>query len=111
MSHFDDWVTDPAVTRAQVQEFLADPHNVGRDFQDRYVVCTTSGATGIPAILLHDHSALVVYNVLGYIRSLPVAFLSCSHCERRAGTGVFASRRSGTSHSAATDTGGSRWTR
>ena len=55
MSHFDDWVTDPAVTRAQVQEFLADPHNVGRDFQDRYVVCTTSGATGIPAILLHDH--------------------------------------------------------
>lgn len=76
MSHFDDWVTDPAVTRAQVQEFLADPHNVGRDFQDRYVVCTTSGATGIPAILLHDHSALVVYNVLGYIRSLPVAFLS-----------------------------------
>ena len=40
------------------------------------MVCTTSGATGIPAILLHDHAALVVYNALGYVRSLPVAFLS-----------------------------------
>jgi DNA-binding beta-propeller fold protein YncE len=29
MSHFDDWVTHPAGTRAQLQEFLADPHNVG----------------------------------------------------------------------------------
>lgn len=76
MGHFDDWVTDPAVTRARVEAFLADPDNVGRDFLGRYVVCTTSGATGVPAILLHDGSALVVYNVLGYIRSLPTALLS-----------------------------------
>jgi hypothetical protein len=76
MSHFDDWVTDPAVTRAQIEAFLADPGNVGRDFLGRYVVCTTSGATGIPAILLHDHAALVVYNVLGYARSLPALLLS-----------------------------------
>ncbi len=76
MSHFDEWMTDPAVTRAEVETFIADPDNIGRDFLQRYVVCTTSGATGIPAILLHDHSALVVYNVLGYVRSLPVAFLS-----------------------------------
>ncbi|MGJ6125492.1 phenylacetate--CoA ligase family protein [Mycolicibacterium sp. Y3] len=72
MSHFDDWVTDPAVTKARIEVFLADSGNVGRDFLDRYVVCTTSGATGIPAILLHDHTALVVYNVLGYVRSLSV---------------------------------------
>ena len=52
MSHFNDWVTDPSVTRAQIDAFLADPGNVGRDFLGRYVVCTTSGATGIPAILL-----------------------------------------------------------
>jgi phenylacetate-CoA ligase len=37
---------------------------------------TTSGSTGIPAILVHDHGALAVYNVLGYIRSLPVFFSS-----------------------------------
>jgi phenylacetate-CoA ligase len=76
MSHFDDWVTDPAATKTNVEAFLADPRNIGRDYLERYVVCTTSGATGTPAILLHDHAALVIYNVLGYIRSLPVALLS-----------------------------------
>jgi hypothetical protein len=76
MSQFDRWVTDPAVTRASVEAFLSDPGNIGRDHLERYVVCTTSGVTGIPAILLHDHPALIVYNVLGYIRSLPVVFLS-----------------------------------
>lgn len=76
MGHFDDWVTDPALTRARVKAFLADPDNVGRDFLGRYVVCTTSGATGVPAILLHDRAALVVYNVLGYVRSLPTVLLS-----------------------------------
>jgi phenylacetate-coenzyme A ligase PaaK-like adenylate-forming protein len=76
MSQFDRWVTDPEVSRASVEAFLSDPINIGRDYLQRYVVCTTSGATGIPAILLHDQSALVVYNVLGYIRSLPVTLLA-----------------------------------
>jgi phenylacetate-coenzyme A ligase PaaK-like adenylate-forming protein len=75
MRHFDDWVTDPAVTKQQVEAFLADPALIGHDYLDRYVVCTTSGSTGIPAILVHDHGALVVYYVLGYTRSLPI-FLS-----------------------------------
>ncbi|KMO84279.1 CoF synthetase [Mycolicibacterium chubuense] len=76
MAHFDDWVTDMSVTRTEVEAFLADPRSIGRDFLGRYVVCTTSGATGIPAILLHDMSALTVYNVLGYVRSLPAVRLS-----------------------------------
>ncbi len=75
MSHFDDWVTDPVVTKQQVEAFIADPSLIGYDYLDRYVVCTTSGSTGIPAILVHDHGALAVYNVLGYIRFLPI-FLS-----------------------------------
>lgn len=75
MAHFDDWVTDPAVTRRGVEDFLSNPSLVGRDYLGRYVVCTTSGSTGTPAILVHDPGALVVYNVLGYMRSLPV-FLS-----------------------------------
>jgi len=75
MCHFDGWVTDPAISKRQVEAFLADPALIGHDYLDRYVVCTTSGSTGVPAILVHDHDALVVYNVLGYIRSLPV-FLS-----------------------------------
>jgi phenylacetate-coenzyme A ligase PaaK-like adenylate-forming protein len=68
-------VTDPVVTKHDVEAFIADPSLIGHDYRDCYVVCTTSGSTGIPAILVHDHGALAVYNVLGYIRSLPV-FLS-----------------------------------
>lgn len=75
MSHFDEWVTDPAITKHNAEAFLSNPELIGHDYHDRYVLCTTSGSTGIPAILVHDHGALAVYNVLGYIRSLPV-FLS-----------------------------------
>ena len=76
MSHFDEWVTDPLVNRERVATFIADLSLIGHDYLGRYVVCTTSGATGVPAIFLHDHGALVVYNVLGYIRSLPVVLSS-----------------------------------
>jgi phenylacetate-coenzyme A ligase PaaK-like adenylate-forming protein len=76
MSHFDEWVTDPAVTKHDVESFIADSSLIGHDYLGRYVVCTTSGSTGIPAILVHDHGALAVYNVLGYIRSLPIFFSS-----------------------------------
>jgi phenylacetate-CoA ligase len=75
MDHFNEWVTDPAITRLDVDTLIANPELIGHDYLDRYVVCTTSGSTGIPAILVHDYGALAVYNVLGYIRSLPV-FLS-----------------------------------
>ena len=32
MARFDDWVTDPLVTRAGVAAFVADPDNIGRDY-------------------------------------------------------------------------------
>ncbi|MCV7153772.1 phenylacetate--CoA ligase family protein [Mycobacterium pyrenivorans] len=70
MAHFDEWITDPAVSRKKAEDFIADPNLIGHDLLDRYVVCTTSGATGTPAILLHDRRALTVYNVLGYVRSM-----------------------------------------
>lgn len=76
MRHFDQWVTDPSVKREQVEAFVADPTLIGRDYLNRYVACTTSGSTGTPAILLHDRGALVIYNVLGYVRALPVAMFS-----------------------------------
>lgn len=78
MAHFDEWVTDPRVTRTRLEAFIADPGLIGHDFLNCYVVCTTSGATGTPAILLHDQHALTVYNVLGYVRSLRTA-LSAGH--------------------------------
>jgi phenylacetate-CoA ligase len=66
MDHFDEWVTDPAITKEDAEVFLSNPALIGHDYHDRYVLCTTSGSTGIPAILVQDHGALAVYNVLGY---------------------------------------------
>jgi acyl-coenzyme A synthetase/AMP-(fatty) acid ligase len=82
MRDFDHWVTDASVHRAEVEAFIADPIRIGRDYLDRYVVCTTSGSTGTPAIVLHDQQALTVYNVLGYVRSLPTALMSLPNIGR-----------------------------
>jgi phenylacetate-coenzyme A ligase PaaK-like adenylate-forming protein len=70
MARFDDWVTDPAVTRVGVEEFVANLDNLGRDFLDRYVVFTTSGSTGVPALLVQDHRAVAVMTGLAYVRGL-----------------------------------------
>ncbi len=75
MAHFDAWVTDPRVRRDGVEAFVADRTKIGYDYLDRYVVCTTSGSTGTPAILVHDHRALAVYNALGYVRAMPDTLL------------------------------------
>lgn len=69
MSHFDDWVTDAEVTLADLKtEFLAHEECVGTLYLGRYLVMTTSGTTGEPAILLHDRLSWRVYNILGRTR-------------------------------------------
>jgi phenylacetate-coenzyme A ligase PaaK-like adenylate-forming protein len=70
MARFDDWVTDPSVTRAGVERFVADLDNLGVDFLDRYVVFTTSGSTGVPALLVQDRRAVAVMTGLTYVRAL-----------------------------------------
>jgi phenylacetate-coenzyme A ligase PaaK-like adenylate-forming protein len=65
MAHFDEWVTDPAITREGVEAFLADKTLIGQPYLGRYFVCISSGTTGHPA-------ALNVYTVSdafrGYMR-------------------------------------------
>lgn len=70
MAHFDEWVTDPAVTRAGVERFVADESRAGDLFLGRYTVWTTSGTTGEPALLVHDQRSWTVLNVLGRVRGL-----------------------------------------
>ncbi|MBI3969411.1 MAG: AMP-binding protein [Chloroflexi bacterium] len=76
MARFDDWVTDPEVTRARVEAFVADSGNVGTDFLDRYVVFTTSGSTGEPALLVQDRRALAVMTGLASSRGLALVSAS-----------------------------------
>ena len=42
VKYLDDWVTDPRITRAGVDAFVADKSLIGGHFLGRYFVCTTS---------------------------------------------------------------------
>lgn len=75
MAHFDEWVTDPALTQAGVEQFIADKGNIGHLHLNRYLVCTTSGTTGTPAILVQDPTMMNVVGALNVVRATP-AWLS-----------------------------------
>jgi phenylacetate-CoA ligase len=69
MSHFDEWVTDPAVTLDVLRrDFLADSGRVGERYLGRYHAMTTSGTTGEPAVLLHDQDSWNVMIVMMRLR-------------------------------------------
>ncbi|GGG64216.1 hypothetical protein GCM10011374_29730 [Kocuria dechangensis] len=54
MAHFDEVVTDPAVTLEAVQAFVADPARIGERFTGKYLVATTGGTTGRRGIFVLD---------------------------------------------------------
>lgn len=64
MEAFDDWVTDPLVTRAAVETFIAEPARLGAKLCEKYFVCSTSGTTGEPGRFVHDEHAVAVYRAL-----------------------------------------------
>jgi phenylacetate-coenzyme A ligase PaaK-like adenylate-forming protein len=55
MERFDDLVTDPEITRRDLEKFVENPENVGKLYLGRYPVCHTSGSLG--------QSLLVVQNL------------------------------------------------
>ncbi|HET9111563.1 MAG TPA: phenylacetate--CoA ligase family protein [Ktedonobacterales bacterium] len=69
MAHFDDCVTDPSVTRAGVDAYVADSSLIGKDYLGHYAVWTTSGTTGKPGVFLHDQRAMLVYTAIVALRS------------------------------------------
>ncbi len=69
MTHFNSWVTDPAVNERDVGTFVSDPDRVGELFLGRYVVWTTSGTTGKPGVFLHDRGAMSAYGALAVRKS------------------------------------------
>ena len=71
MARFDDWLTDPAVTLADLRPWLADPSGIGSLYRGKYLVYTTSGTTGDPAVLVQDRRALSLY-LASRVRMYPV---------------------------------------
>ncbi|MFC9999813.1 phenylacetate--CoA ligase family protein [Nocardia sp. NPDC127526] len=73
MARFDDWCTDREVTLEKVRAFVDDPALVGQRFLGRYLVGTTSGASGNRGLFVQDDRELNVQNVIagrGYAASL-----------------------------------------
>jgi phenylacetate-CoA ligase len=68
MENFSDWVTDPAVTREEVEAFVSAPDRIGSRYLGRYIVFSTSGTTGRPALFVHDRGAATVYLALAAVR-------------------------------------------
>ncbi len=68
MENFDEWVTDPAVTREGVERFASDRSLIGTRYLGRYIVFATSGTTGRPAVFVQDGGAASVYLALGIVR-------------------------------------------
>ncbi len=70
MENFDEWPTDPAISRETAEGFVSDASRIGHLYLGRYVAFSTSGTTGSPAILLHDAGAMSVYKALFLTRRL-----------------------------------------
>ncbi len=71
MPNFEDWVTDPAIRRADLEAFTHDPEKIGHPYLGKYTVCTTSGTTGQPAILLQDSATMSLMGALNILRAMP----------------------------------------
>jgi phenylacetate-CoA ligase len=71
MPRFEDWVTDPAIQRTVLEPFVHDPEKIGQSYLGKYTVCTTSGTTGQPAILLQDGPTMALMGALNILRAMP----------------------------------------
>ena len=65
---FDESVTDPAITREAVWEYMQDRARVGHPWQGRYSVCRSSGVAGKKSLFVNDQFAMDVYWALWLTR-------------------------------------------
>jgi phenylacetate-coenzyme A ligase PaaK-like adenylate-forming protein len=68
MQRFDDWATDRAVTRAAVEQFVQGETHLADAFLGKYLVWTSSGTSGAPAIFVQDTRSLAAYEALDALR-------------------------------------------
>ncbi len=54
VEHWDDIVAEPCLRRAALEKHLENPANWNRRLKGRWLVCQTSGTSGIPIITPHD---------------------------------------------------------
>ena len=90
MDCFDDLVTDRRITRAGVEQFLADPANRGKPYLGRYAVCHTSGSQGQPSLIVQEQSDILMSFAVemahGKTQPLRPLVLLMRHCASRRGS-------------------------
>jgi phenylacetate-coenzyme A ligase PaaK-like adenylate-forming protein len=86
MQRFDEWATDRAVTREGVDRFVQGETHLADAFLGKYLVWTSSGTSGAPAIFVQDTRSLAAYEALDALRlrgsptaSMPLAVWSVGH--------------------------------
>lgn len=72
MASFDDWVTDPRVTLAGVEAFVADPNLIGTPYCGEFFVCTSAGTTGHPGLFVYDRRTVDVFRAISIARIMPL---------------------------------------
>lgn len=72
MSNLDDIFTDRELLRSEIENFMADPANVGSYYKGKYGVCHTSGSQGQPAIIVQDANALLTTFAAQFARGMRV---------------------------------------
>src|SRR5262249_24697208 len=60
IDRIDKVVTDPRITREDLDRWMSDPANHGRLLFGRYAVCRTSGSQGLPLTVIHNPLSLEV---------------------------------------------------
>lgn len=69
MAHWNDWVTDRNISLSEIQYFMEDLDHIGRKWNGKYLVYTTSGSTGNPLVSLCDTSTNNVTGAISALRS------------------------------------------
>lgn len=64
MHAFDDWITDPRITRAGVEAFIRDPSQIATLYREKYFVSTSAGTTGLPGLFVSDLTAINIYRAI-----------------------------------------------
>lgn len=70
MARFEDWITDKSIHFKNLKEFIKSSENIGRPYMGKYLVATTSGSTGVPAVFLYDNNNLNVMDALAVTRAM-----------------------------------------
>lgn len=69
MTHWNDWVTDRNVSLSEIEHFMVDLDHIGRKWNGKYLIYTTSGSTGNPLVSLCDTTTNNVTGAISALRS------------------------------------------